>query len=188
MIYFCEKLYTVFHKKSIDKTFFRESILPRLSFLKYNIIRLAKYLVRLVIGADIHNYDHAYRQQKHLGSSCRITKSFQEYLSLICSTYSWVYIHQNFSWINQILQIKKPSFLDINVKVIGSNIHTIIYDKHDDFRFTVVNSGWVVMFLDSHHAFLFHILQLIRFAICCTSVFDFHSKNLQITSKLLTRG
>ena len=32
------------------------------------------------------------------------------------------------------------------------------------------------------------ISQLVRFARCCTSVFDFHSKNLQITSKLLTQG
>ena len=33
-----------------------------------------------------------------------------------------------------------------------------------------------------------YISQLARFARCCTSVFDFHSKNLQITSKLLTQG
>ena len=33
-----------------------------------------------------------------------------------------------------------------------------------------------------------YISQLVRFARCCTGVFDFHSKNLQITSKLLTQG
>ena len=34
-----------------------------------------------------------------------------------------------------------------------------------------------------------YISQLVRFARCCkSSVFDFHSKNLQITSKLLTQG
>ena len=33
-----------------------------------------------------------------------------------------------------------------------------------------------------------YILQLVRFARCCTSVLNFHSKNLQITSKLLTQG
>ena len=33
-----------------------------------------------------------------------------------------------------------------------------------------------------------YISQLVQFARCCTSVFDFHSKNLQITSKLLTQG
>ena len=33
-----------------------------------------------------------------------------------------------------------------------------------------------------------YISQLVRFARCCTSVFDFHSKNIQINSKLLTQG
>ena len=33
-----------------------------------------------------------------------------------------------------------------------------------------------------------HISQLVRFARCCTSVLDFHSKNLQITWKLLILG
>ena len=33
-----------------------------------------------------------------------------------------------------------------------------------------------------------YISQLVRFARYCTSVFDFHSKNLQITSQLLTQG
>ena len=33
-----------------------------------------------------------------------------------------------------------------------------------------------------------YISQLVRFARCCTSVLDTHSKNLQITSKLLTQG
>ena len=33
-----------------------------------------------------------------------------------------------------------------------------------------------------------YISQLVRFARCCTSVSDFHSKNLQITSNLFTQG
>ena len=33
-----------------------------------------------------------------------------------------------------------------------------------------------------------YISQLVIFSICCTSVSDFHFKNLQITSKLLTQG
>ena len=35
---------------------------------------------------------------------------------------------------------------------------------------------------------LYQIQVTARFARCCTSVLDFHSKNLQITSKLLTQG
>ena len=33
-----------------------------------------------------------------------------------------------------------------------------------------------------------YISQLVRFARCCTRISDFHSKSLQITSKLLTQG
>ena len=47
---------------------------------------------------------------------------------------------------------KETSFLDLNIKLIGNNIHTRVFNKCDDFVFPTVNfSGWVVMFLDSHH-------------------------------------
>ena len=45
----------------------------------------------------------------------------------------------------------ETSFLDLNIKVLGNDVHTSVYDKRDDFGFPIVNSpGWVVMFLDSH--------------------------------------
>ena len=34
---------------------------------------------------------------------------------------------------------KETSFLDLNIKVIGSDIHTSVYDKRDDFGFPIVN-------------------------------------------------
>ena len=34
---------------------------------------------------------------------------------------------------------KETSFLDSNIKVIGSDIHTSVYDKRDDFGFPIVN-------------------------------------------------
>ena len=34
---------------------------------------------------------------------------------------------------------KETSFLDLNIKVIGSDVHTSIYDKCDDFGFLIVN-------------------------------------------------
>ena len=34
---------------------------------------------------------------------------------------------------------KETSFLDLNIKFIGSNIHTSVYDKRDDFWFPIVN-------------------------------------------------
>ena len=85
---------------------------------------------------------------------------------------------------------KETSFLDSNIKVVGNNIHTSVYDKRDDFRLPIVNFPWLsgnVPRLPSYCTYVY-ISQLVRFARCCTSVFDFHSKNLQVNSKLLTQG
>ena len=83
---------------------------------------------------------------------------------------------------------KETSFLDLNIKVIGSDIHTSVYDKRDDFGFPIVNFHWLSGDVPRLPSYGIYISQLVRFARCCTSVLDFHSKNLQITSKLLTQG
>ena len=83
---------------------------------------------------------------------------------------------------------KETSFLDLNIKVIGSDIHTSVYDKRDDFGFPIVNFPWLCGDVPGLPTYGIYILQLVRFARCCTSILDFHSKNLQITSKLLTQG
>ena len=83
---------------------------------------------------------------------------------------------------------KETSFLDLNIKVVSSNIHTSVYDKRDDFGFPIVNFPWLSGDVPRLPSYGIYISQLVRFARCCTSVSDFHSKNLQITSKLLTQG
>ena len=45
---------------------------------------------------------------------------------------------------------KETSFLDLNIKVIGSDIHTSVYDKRDDFGFPIVNFPWLSGDQDSH--------------------------------------
>ena len=57
-----------------------------------------------------------------------------------------------------------------------------------DFGFPIVNFPWLSGDVPRLPSYGIYISQLVRFARCCTSVFDFHSKNLQITSKLLTQG
>ena len=50
---------------------------------------------------------------------------------------------------------KETSFLDLNIKVIGSDVHISVYDKRDHFGFlSSISPGWVVMFLDSHRMVL----------------------------------
>ena len=70
------------------------------------------------------------------------------------------------------------------IKVIGSDVHTGVYDKSDDS----VNFPWLSGDVPRLQSYDVYISQLIRFAMCFTSVSDFNSKNLQLTSKLLTQG
>ena len=61
------------------------------------------------------------------------------------------------------------------MKVIGSNIPTSAYDKHGDFGFPKVNIPWLSGDVPILPSYGIYISQLVRFARCCTSVFDFHS-------------
>ena len=72
--------------------------------------------------------------------------------------------------------------------MIDDDIYTSAYDKRDDFGFPIVNFPWLSGNVPRLPSYGIYISQLIRFDRCCTSVFDFHSKNLQITSKLLSQG
>ena len=83
---------------------------------------------------------------------------------------------------------KDTSFLDLNIKGIGSDIHTSVYDKRDDFEFPIVNIPWLSGDVPRLPSYGIYISQFVRFARFCTSVFDFHSKNLQVALKLLTQG
>ena len=65
-----------------------------------------------------------------------------------------------------------------------------MYDKIDDFGISIVNFPWLSGDVPRlpYASYGIYISQLVQFARCCTSDFDFHSKNLQITSKFLIQG
>ena len=78
----------------------------------------------------------------------------------------------------------------------GCNIHQDVFrypperkcNQKDTGMLTLVNFPWLSGDVPRLPSYGINISQLVRFSRCCTSVFDFHSKNLQITSKLLTPG
>ena len=74
---------------------------------------------------------------------------------------------------------KETSFLDLNIKVIGSDVHTSVYDNRNDFGFPIVNFSWLSGDVPRIPFYGVNISQSVRIAWYCTSV----SKNLQITSK-----
>ena len=43
---------------------------------------------------------------------------------------------------------KEPSFLDLNINVIGSDVHNNVYDKRDDFGFPIVNFPWLQFYFN----------------------------------------
>ena len=67
-------------------------------------------------------------------------------------------------------------------------IFMMIWCVHAYFGFPIVNSTWLSGNVPRLPSYGVYISQLVRFAWRCTCVFDFHSKNLRITSKLLTQG
>ena len=83
---------------------------------------------------------------------------------------------------------KETSFLDLNIKVIGSDIQSSVYDKRDDFGFPLVNFPWFSGDVPRLPSYGVYISQLVTFARCCIYVLDFYSKTTQINSKLLTQG
>ena len=68
---------------------------------------------------------------------------------------------------------KETSFLDLNIKVVGSDVHTSVYDKRDDFGFPIVNFPWFSGDVPRLPSYVVYISQLVRFARSCTSVSDY---------------
>ena len=70
---------------------------------------------------------------------------------------------------------KETSFLDLNIKVIGSIVHTSVYYKRDDFGLPIVNFHWLSGDIPRHSSYGVYVFQLVRFARCSTSNSDFNS-------------
>ena len=68
---------------------------------------------------------------------------------------------------------KETSFLDLNIKVVGSDVHISVYDKRDDFGFPILNFPWFSGDVPRLPSYVVYISQLVRFARCCTSVSDY---------------
>ena len=79
-------------------------------------------------------------------------------------------------WLNKAnISDKETSFFDFNIKVIGKDNHTNVYDKRDDFGCPIINFPWLNGDVPRLPSYVIYISQLVRFAMCCTSFLDFHS-------------
>ena len=82
----------------------------------------------------------------------------------------------------------QASFLDLNITLKDTLIHTKIYDKRDDFNFDIVNFPHLEGDVPLAPSYGVYISQLIRYARSCTDVVDFNERNYNLTSRLLNQG
>ena len=75
------------------------------------------------------------------------------------------------------------AFLDLDISIKDDTISTKIYDKRDDFNFSIVNYPHLDGDVPRATSYGVYISQLIRFARACTSVDDFNVRNRVITGK-----
>ena len=83
---------------------------------------------------------------------------------------------------------QEASFLDLHLSVSDGIITTKIYDKRDDFNFSIVNYPYLDGNIPKVTSYGVYMSQLTRFARACTNVEDFHNRNLIMTKKLLQQG
>ena len=82
----------------------------------------------------------------------------------------------------------EASFLDLNLCITNDKISSSIYDKREDFNFSIVNYPFLDGDVPRSTSYGVYISQLIRFARACSLVEEFNSRNLLITDKLLKQG
>ena len=81
------------------------------------------------------------------------------------------------------------SYLDIYLE-FDSNGHlsTRLYDKRDDFNFTIINFPHLISNIPLSPAYGVYISQLIRYARACSSYGDFAERHSHLSHKLLNQG
>ena len=78
------------------------------------------------------------------------------------------------------------SYLDILLeKDSDGNLTTKLYDKRDDFNFSIVNFPYLCRNIPSSPAYGVYVSQLIRYAIACSTYEQFIMRGKLLTNKLL---
>ena len=81
------------------------------------------------------------------------------------------------------------SYLDLLLSIgRDGQLHTSIYDKHDDFNFHITNYQFLSSNIPTSHAYGVFILQLIRYARACSSYGCFILRATRLSNKPLEQG
>ena len=81
------------------------------------------------------------------------------------------------------------SYLDILLNIdINGKLTTQLYDKRDDFSFSIVNFPYLCSNIPSSPAYGVYVSQLIRYARACSAYDQFLNRDRLLTDKLLLQG
>ena len=80
------------------------------------------------------------------------------------------------------------SYLDLLLDSHDTTLCTKLYDKRDDFNFTIVNFPFLDSNIPASPAYGVYVSQLIRYARACSVYADFLGRASLLTSKLLKQG
>ena len=81
------------------------------------------------------------------------------------------------------------SYLDLMLKIDHNKVLTTkLYDKRDDFDFSIVNFPFLDSNIPSSPAYGVYMSQLIRYARACSNYNDFSTRCRTLNSKLITQG
>ena len=84
---------------------------------------------------------------------------------------------------------KSASYLDILIKIDSNDrLTTTLYDKRDDFDFTIVNFPFLCSNIPLSPAYGVYISQLILYARACCAYENFFKRGQQLTKKLMLQG
>ena len=81
------------------------------------------------------------------------------------------------------------NYLDLTFIIdSGGKLSTRLYDKRDDFDFHIVNFPFFSSNIPSGPSYGVYILQLIRYARCCSRYYDFRNRHKCLVDRLLSLG
>ena len=83
---------------------------------------------------------------------------------------------------------KQLSYLDLQIVSQNGNLIFTVYDKRDDFNFSIVNYPFIDSCIPKKSALGVYTSQLIRYARICSHFDDFKSKSKILVSKLKNQG
>ena len=84
--------------------------------------------------------------------------------------------------------VKSASYLDLHLEIDNEGrLKTKLYDKRDDFSFSIVNFPFISSNIPAAPAYGVYISQLIRYSRTCISYHDLLDRLLLLTKKLINQ-